>query len=178
MELEPAPYQPREIAPATFDPTLIDKLLKTDDVLLDFENDLRGRVYDEKINEFVVTGKVWMNDDGIRETLSFIRPFFNKVVLSSNYDKITINKICRMAMADYIDKLMIDSEKYNIEESDLQPLVVKVREMMFSALSSAGEGGLRNLMLKSVSERRVFGMSEENKRTVGNMFGLLRKSPI
>ena len=173
MDIDPQTYQPREIAPATFDPTLTDKLLKTDDVLSEFENDLRGVVYDVNNDKYLPVGKKWMNDNGIKETISFIRPFFNKVVLSSNYDRKTINQICMRAMASYIDMLFMHSEDYDINENDLQIIVIKVGEMIYSALTSAGEGGLRNLMLKSVSERRVYGMSEEKKKGITNVFGLL-----
>ena len=172
MDIDPQTYQPREISPATYDPTLVDKLLNTNDVLMEFENDLRGRIYDEEKDTYVKIGKEWMNELGIKETISFVRPFFNKVVLSSNYDKKTINLICQRAMTSYIDMLFIHSEDYGIDENDLQPIVVKVGEMIFSSLSSAGEGGLRGLMLKSISERRVLGISDEKKRTLSNAFGL------
>jgi hypothetical protein len=173
MDIDPQTYQPREISPAMYDPTLPDKLLKTDDVIAEFENDLRGVVYDTENDKLITTGKSWMNEKGVRETISFIRPFFNKVVLSSNYDKKTINQICQRAMAGYIDMLFMHSEDYEIDENDLQLIVIRVGEMIFSALSSAGEGGLRNLMLKSVSERRVYGMTEEKKKTLTNAFGVL-----
>jgi hypothetical protein len=176
MDLDPQTYQPREISPAMYDPTLIDKLLNTSDVIIEFEHDLKGEVFNENAKEdepeYLFIGKRWMNDHGIRETISFIRPFFNKVVLSSNYETNTINQICMRAMSTYIDMLFIHSEDYEVDENDLQPLVIKVSEMMYSALSSAGDGGLRNIILKSVSERRILGMSEEKKRNLSNAFGL------
>jgi hypothetical protein len=174
MELEPGTYQPREISPAAFDPSLIDKLLNTTEILLEFEHDLRGEIYDVGKQDFVPIGKRWMNEKGIKETISFVRPFYNKIVLSSNYDELTINKICLRAMDSYIDMLFVHSEEYGIEEKDLQPLVIKVGEMIYSALSSAGEGGLRSLMFKSVSERRIYGMNDEKKAGIMNAFGLLK----
>lgn len=174
MELEQGTYQPKEISPAAFDPSLIDKLLNTSEILIEFEQDLRGEIYDSEHDVNVSIGKRWMNEQGIKETISFVRPFYNKIVLSSNYDEKTINKICQRAMETYIDMLFVHSEEYGISEKDLQPLVVKVGEMIYSALSSAGEGGLRSLMFKSISERRIYGMNDEKKNGITNAFGLLR----
>jgi hypothetical protein len=176
MEIDPNSYRPLEISPIQSDPTIIEKLLNTNDVLFQIEHEFRGEVYDDATESYIKAGKTWMNDDGVRETISFIRPFFNKVVLSGNYDKPQINNICRRAMEAYIDMLFIHSEEYGIDENDLQPIVIKVGEIIYSALSSAGEGGLRNLMFKSISEKRVYGISNDaQKPGLSNGFGLLSR---
>lgn len=170
----PEDYQPPIISPAMQNPSIIPLMLNPDDILDDFEHKLRGEKYDVETDSYKKVDpnqKPLLNEYGINEVLVNIRMFVNKVILTSDYDDRTIKMICH-GFSDSFSKLIVSKyTEWELSVENMEMLDIWVSEIVFSALQSAREAGMRKSIFTAVEERRSMVSPQEKQRSIFNPFG-------
>lgn len=129
---------------------LIDLAMKTDDLIIDLDNSLRGKGWDTKENKYVQIKEPIINDDGANKIISMIVPIFNRNSTFSNLSTDKIMNICKDYESDLNDVFFLRWEDYweNMDqvESNWKSILITTGATIFAALSRAQAGEEKNLL--------------------------------
>lgn len=119
------------------------------DIIQDIEHDLRGDVWDEKKNEWIVSDDPRINEKGIRELISFIKLRVNKNVFLTDLSDKEINNIMINFRLDLVDLLYEKYRDYGIRKENLSTILNGIDDFVKIAIKRGWEA----LTLKHLGER-------------------------
>lgn len=93
-------------------PDLMEKLLDTDRLLEQLENELQGFVWDENKQKYIKKYNPAVTKDFINEIMPYLRSHFNKIFPLTNYSKDEINSYMREIVDSLVIAFSIEYKRY------------------------------------------------------------------
>ncbi len=162
--------------------TTLDNLTKwqlsTEEIIIEFENELKGLVYNPATDAFESKGKQLLNDEGIRIVISTVRSTTNRVFFLSNLKEQHAYDITLNFANDLTQVLMNNIKEFEIDvRRGFQTLIItKSSYIIFSALLRAVNGGERTFLTSTTQTLVKIDDSPQQKKSGGGGFwGLFGK---
>jgi hypothetical protein len=140
--------------------SVVPMLTNVEDVIAYLEHDFRGESWeiDPQIGgQWVSKGTSLMNDQGIKNIVSMVHPYVNKIAMTSNFTDEEIGKFVFDMCCTLREHLATHYEKYEIDTKNLEIILIKIRSLVYECWKSAEGEGMRERLLAGVAEKRIIG---------------------
>lgn len=123
---------------------LVKWLIETTEPINELERTLKGKIlkgYKENNEPVYKEDKTLrlMNDRGVNEVMTFLRPL-NKMVILSNFTEDDIRMITLSNVQNFIDLIEQRCKEWEVEESNLDTVLMLVENAVFATLRRAKDG--------------------------------------
>ena len=170
-EPQPQDFQPQGQLPprmgSAFNSDFIRSLYETDDVLMDIECFLRGRVRNQE-GGFDVVYQPVASEEGINLLMGDLRMHLHKIGFLSNLSKDDVLRICKECRKMTINWLYLNWYKFKVDKSNLNRIVYNVDHcIFFSCMKSLNDLERGHLFPTTSRTENVMIQNEERKRRWG-----------
>jgi hypothetical protein len=142
-------------------------LLENADIMIQIENYLKGFVYDYSTNTFEKKYEAKVNDDGINQIMSRLRPLTEKNIILSHMPSKNANAIVMEFAKNLAIDIVFYSKVWGIKDSDIHTTWEIITNMVYSAYSKGEEG----TFLRFLSRTMFMGFQENSGQLRGGMGG-------
>lgn len=151
------------------DPSIIRDILSPDTIIEMIKHSLKGEYWDAtkgKDGQWVRAGTPLMNDKGINQVITILRPFTNSLIFLSNIDEKMVNKITLDISFAFIEAFYLSYEDYGIKDENLDIVRNMVVVPIYASLRRSVNEGEKVFLTKSMFEGRNFNipMASEKKK--------------
>jgi hypothetical protein len=125
--------------------------LDVNEIVSQFEHDLKGEYYDVNKRMWVSKGAQLLNDDGVKMLTSLLGTIVNKVTFLTSLNEREIKQIMLEFNIALVELLFYQWKEFDVKKEHLGLIVTKVVRFIFVALKRADMAGERE-SLKSESK--------------------------
>lgn len=159
--------------------SVVPMLTNVEDVIGYLEHDFRGESWEidpETGGAWIKKGNSTMNEIGIKNIVSLVHPYVNKIALTSNFNDEEIGKHVFDLCCTLREHLATHYESYDIDMKNLEIIMIKIRSLVYECWKSAKDEGMRERLLAGVAEKRI--LSPEGHGFQGILGGKLIKGVL
>jgi hypothetical protein len=118
-------------------------ILETYDILEEFEQKMRGRIWNPRTRNWEKKGRALMNDLGASRMMLWLSNFVNRHIALSNFDTEDIKRIAFESRIELIKLLRLEWINFEMEKSMLGSIIRMCDATIFSMLKRAYRAGER-----------------------------------
>jgi len=145
-----------EMGSATVSSDILVMMLQRFHLSQNLEHQLKGEIFNPATKEWDTKGKPLLNDEGIKWVETYLTQYISidKIVTALTDEE--VSRIARDARLNVVNKFYVCYKDFDIQKSDLSPLVDIIDHFVFSNLTSSRDATLLEFMKPTYHREETF----------------------